>query len=303
MGLMILAAAYHLMFQTIFAAAEGEKVVTEAQLARAVLNLMAADVRSALSGEGAERPHFLGARDRLSVCTARVHGDLSLNAETASQATDVVQVTYSVGGGGEGATGATLVREQRPATQDSTAAADEPDAADMGDTDAATPARPVRRVLARGLAGVGIRYSDGGAWQEDWDSRRDGGPPRAVEITMAFVDAIPDDPDQPEPDTLFASEEAARTYRLVVFVPTGGRPEDPARGFGRPKTGVERHMEQAFTQKWREMTGGLDRELKRSRMPSARSSGRATKTTTQAPAGAEPERKTRAGAWGLRPMD
>ena len=298
LGLVVLAAAYHLMFQTIFAAAEGEKVVVESQLARSLLNLMAADLRGALPGEGDQQANFSGTANRVSLCTARVRAQTGAGDLPAFHSADIVTVTYSTSGGGEGTAAAVkLVREQRPAVQEG-ASADELDAPDAG-----APVDPIRRVLADTLAGVGLRYSDGGAWREDWDSRRDGGPPKAVEIVLAFVDATPADPDQAETDSLFPTEEAARTYRLVVYLPTGGRPEDVSSLVRRRRSGVERHMEKAFTEKWKAMTGGVEREMRRTRMPSARASGRASITTSAGPSGGESGRKTRAGAWGLRPMD
>ena len=42
------------------------------------------------------------------------------------------------------------------------------------------------RLLAKEIVGLGFRYHDGTTWAQQWDSKTDGGLPRAIEITLVL---------------------------------------------------------------------------------------------------------------------
>ena len=321
MAMLLLGALYHALFQTIFATAEGDKVVAQAQLTRAVMNLMAGDLRSALSGEGLEGSHFSGSSDQVSVCCARVRRDVAVASEATAGTGDVVKVTYSMRGGAAQAGGASLVRQEQPgvAISEGSRLSAELDV-DLGSgLDSGPRLQSSSCVLAKGLAALKLRYAGDQGWQDSWDSKNDGGPPKAVEITLTFMDALQDADEEPAPESVFGTEEAARVYRLVVFVPTGGKPEEVASMLGgRRRSETERKIRGAFGDHFREMTRGMDERLKRSRLGSMRSTGMSRVVTgggastggggdagggTASGGTKTTQRKTRPGAWGLRPMD
>jgi hypothetical protein len=80
------------------------------------------------------------------------------------------------------------------------------------------------RLLANEIVGLGFRYHDGTAWAQQWDSKTDGGLPRAIEITLILQ------PTYAMSDAALSAQMASTTsqtaspleqeFRLIINLPS-----------------------------------------------------------------------------------
>jgi len=99
------------------------------------------------------------------------------------------------------------------------------------------------RLLAQEIVGLAFRYHDGSGWAQEWDSKTDGGLPRAIEITLTLQPTYAlNDAALAKSDPLTGTSPLEQEFRLIVNLPSAplvpettaatADPTDPAAAAG-----------------------------------------------------------------------
>jgi type II secretion system protein J len=223
-------ALYSILYQATWAMETGDDVVREGQLARALLERMAVDIRASASGNGVYNAGLRGDVTNLRLYTHVVPAGLKFAQSDwrrpPAGASDLIEVTYSVPEVNEetGAGGGLIRRVRRVF------------GAIRADQGAVTSQN-----LADEVKGIQFRYSAGGEWRESWNGSGDVGCPKAVEITLTLRGARPAEEEENGvvmSEEIYGTEQATEMYRLVVAVPTGAEPQGTVIQRGRNSGGL-----------------------------------------------------------------
>ncbi|HMP03276.1 MAG TPA: type II secretion system protein GspJ [Gemmatales bacterium] len=238
-GLLLLAALYVALDVQLRYMASGQRAVAEAQLARGLLNRVAADVRASLAMLPTA-PTVAAATGGTAGSATETEGeeDETMQGDTGATQTAVYgQYSFGLIGDGQQMTLFTSALPRLGSAQLETqlGMADQrrivyglvpgqglvrQEVRNVASDDAFDPSAS-GEVLAPEVVALEFRYFDGltGAWQTQWDGSVSG-PPLAIEITLSL-----------SPLEEFGNEVSPMlsTYRLVVSVPTAAVP-NPNKG-------------------------------------------------------------------------
>jgi len=227
------AAVFHVMFQLASATEAGNRVAEEAQLARTLLDRMAADIRAAGPGGGVFNAGLNGDFESLQLFANVVPRDLDYDAEEwappAVGNNDLVEIWYFLEHEDEEDPESPIIGLSRSVRRG------------LGSLELEEETDAVIELLAEEVAALRFRYALRGEWIAGWRGSRGMGCPQAIEITLVMHRPDWDVEDQEtrledmvallEEDEIIETDAANGIYRLVVLVPTAGAPDrSQARG-------------------------------------------------------------------------
>jgi len=224
-AVVLVAAMYHVMFQLASATERGDRVAEQAQLARTLLDRIAADIRASASGTGVYNAGMNGDGESLQLFAHVVPAELDFREQEWAPPPvgncDLVEINYFLQHEDEEDPESPVIGLARSVRRQ------------LGALEIDEETDTVTELLAEEVAAIRFRYALRGEWIGFWQGSRGMGAPRAVEIVMVVRQWDPEQDEErlPEIHELLDSDEVIETdaargiYRLVVLVPVGGEPD------------------------------------------------------------------------------